>query len=134
MVDGAVATLQILVGKVVGDVVDYHRLFVANERGVVLALPKELLVNWALFHGSFFFCCLVGVGWVVVWGCLLGIMGILGPIGIIGIIGSMGILGILGPIGILGLMGILGIIGSIGILGLIGILGIMGDRHMRHNG
>ena len=50
----AVATLQVLVGEVVGYVVDNHRLLVANERSVVLSLAKELFVNRVLFHiGSF---------------------------------------------------------------------------------
>ena len=41
----AIFPLQVLVGKVKGDVVDDDRLLVANEGGIVLAVADEALVH-----------------------------------------------------------------------------------------
>ena len=51
LIDGAITTLQILVGKIIGDVVDDDRLLVADERGVVLALTYETFVDGVRHSG-----------------------------------------------------------------------------------
>ncbi len=46
LIYGTVTTLKILVGEIVGNVVNYNSFLVAKQRGVVLSLTKEVIIYW----------------------------------------------------------------------------------------